>query len=392
LPSFEECIKDKKAFASSFRDIENESNKVHARKIIQGCGDKTVIVNPPYPAFTTEELDAIYDLPFTRLPHPKYSKRGVVPAYEMIRHSVSIHRGCFGGCAFCTLVAHQGKFIASRSEASVIREAEAITRMPDFRGHISDLGAPSANMYRMQGFNSGICARCTRPSCIFPSICKNLDTNHRPLTELYRKVAAVRGVNKVTIGSGIRYDLIAGRTEEEDRKFGLTEYTRNLVKHHVSGRLKVAPEHTSDAVLRIMRKPPFRVFREFSNKFNEINKEFGLNQQLVPYFISSHPGSRLPDMARLALETKSMGFRLEQVQDFTPTPMTLASVIYWSGIHPFTGESVYTARTKQEKLDQRQFFFWYIPENRQAIRKSLVKLGETDLAEQLLGRKEWRKK
>jgi len=298
---------------------------------------------------------------------------------------VNIHRGCFGGCSFCTLAMHQGKFIASRSEKSILAEVASITRMPDFKGHITDLGAPSANMYRMQGFDLKVCAKCTRPSCIFPKICLNLNTDHKPLTDIYRKAAAVKGVKKVTIGSGVRYDMLAGRSKEDDKRFGLLEYTRQLVKYNVSGRLKVAPEHTSDAVLKIMRKPSFRLFHDFRKLFNDISKSEGLNQQLIPYFISSHPGSRLQDMANLALETKEMGFRLEQVQDFTPTPMTLSSVIYWTGIHPFTGENVYSPRTKQEKLDQRQFFFWYKPEFRDSIRKSLAKAGENGLADKLIG-------
>ncbi len=386
LPSFTECLNDKKAFARAFREIENESNKMSAKRLIQPTGNVAVIVNPPYPTMTTAEVDAAYDLPYTRLPHPKYNKRGVIPAYEMIRHSVNIHRGCFGGCSFCTLAMHQGKFIASRSEESIMKEVEAVTRMPDFKGYVTDLGAPSANMYRMQGFDLSICAKCNRPSCIFPNICRNLNTDHIPLTELYRKAATVKGVKKVTIGSGVRYDMLVGRTADEDKRFGLTVYTNQLIRNHVSGRLKVAPEHTSDSVLKIMRKPSFRLFHDFRKVFDAINREAGLKQQLIPYFISSHPGSRLQDMARLALETRDLGFQLEQVQDFTPTPMTLSSVIYWSGIHPFTGETVYTPRSKQDKLDQRQFFFWYKPENKDAIRRTLVKIGENKLADALLGK------
>ena len=385
LPSFDQCLRDKAAFARAFREIENESNKKIAKRLIQCSGTKAVVVNPPYPVMTTAEIDAAYDLPYTRLPHPRYKKRGVIPAYEMIRHSVNIHRGCFGGCSFCTLAMHQGKFIASRSEHSIMAEVEKITGMPDFKGYITDLGAPSANMYRMQGFDQDLCAKCSRPSCLFPKICNNLNTDHKPLIQLYQRADSVKGVKKVTIGSGIRYDMLVGRSKEDDRRFSLTAYTQQLVKHHVSGRLKVAPEHTSDAVLKIMRKPPFKVFHDFKKVFENINRDEGLNQQLIPYFISSHPGSRLQDMAQLAIETREMGFQLEQVQDFTPTPMTLSSVIYWSGIHPFTGEPVYTPRTKEEKLAQRQFFFWYKPENKDSIRKTLVKLGENKLADSLLG-------
>ncbi|HPT15142.1 MAG TPA: YgiQ family radical SAM protein, partial [Bacteroidales bacterium] len=348
LPSFEQCIKNKKDFAGAFRIIETESNKVSAKRLVQRTGTKAVIVNPPYPTMTTAEVDAAYDLPYTRLPHPKYNKRGAIPAYEMIRHSVNIHRGCFGGCSFCALAMHQGKFIASRSERSVVGEVKAITQMPDFKGHITDLGAPSANMYRMQGFDLNICAKCSRPSCIFPKICNNLNISHKPLTNLYRKAAEVQGVKKVTIGSGVRYDLLVGRSKEDDKRFGLSDYVRQLVKYHISGRLKVAPEHTSDNVLKIMRKPSFILFNDFRKVFENINLAEGLKQQLIPYFISSHPGSRLTDMADLAVQTKEMGFQLEQVQDFTPTPMTLSSVIYWTGIHPFTGETIFTARSKEE--------------------------------------------
>ncbi len=387
LPSYTACLKDKKAFGESFKHIEQESNKASAKRLIQPSGDKAVIINPPFPLMTSKELDAVYALPYTRLPHPKYKKRGPVPAYEMIRHSVTLHRGCFGGCAFCTLSAHQGKFISSRSEKSILNEVKAITEMPDFSGNVSDLGGPSANMYKMQGFDLDICEKCKRPSCIFPTICNNLNTDHKPLTSLYKQAAAIKGIKKIYVGSGIRYDMLIGRRIEEDKRFGLTDYTRNLVKNHVSGRLKVAPEHTSDHILKIMRKPSFKLFHQFKQTFDKLNSEEGLKQQIIPYFISSHPGSDLNDMAHLACETRELGFHLEQVQDFTPTPLTLASAIYYSGIHPYTGEQVYTARSKQEKEDQRKFFFWYKPENRQWIRQSLAKMGESGLADRLLGGK-----
>ena len=387
LPSYTACLKDKKAFGESFKHIEQESNKASARRLIQHTGEQAVVINPPFPLMTSDELDAVYALPYTRLPHPKYKKRGVVPAYEMIRHSVTMHRGCFGGCAFCTLSAHQGKFISSRSETSILHEVEAISKMPDFNGNVSDLGGPSANMYKMQGFDLDICEKCKRPSCIFPSICNNLNTDHKPLTSLYKKASAIKGIRKIYIGSGIRYDMLVGRSAADDKRFGLTEYTRNLVKNHVSGRLKVAPEHTSDYILKIMRKPTFKLFHQFKQTFDELNKQEGLRQQIIPDFISSHPGSRLSDMAHLACETRELGFQLEQVQDFTPTPLTLASAIYYSGIHPYTGEQVYTARSRQEKEEQRKFFFWYKPENRQWIRQSLAKIGEPALADQLLSGK-----
>lgn len=385
LPSHEECLKDKSAFARSFKPIEQESNRTTAKTLVQSAAGFDIIVNPPQPLIGEKALDAVYDLPYTRLPHPKYRKRGEIPAYEMIHHSVTMHRGCFGGCAFCTLSVHQGKFIASRSEASILKEVEAITRMPDFKGHVTDLGGPSANMYRMQGHDLSICAKCLRPSCLFPSICKNLNTDHNPITSVYKKAAAVKGIKKITIGSGVRYDMLVSRKDVDPRKLGLEEYTRQLIGHHVSGRLKVAPEHTSDEVLKIMRKPSFKLFHQFRQQFDEVNRKIGLKQQLIPYFISSHPGSKMKDMANLAVETKELGFQLEQVQDFTPTPMTLASVIYYSGIHPFSGEAVYTAHSKDEKLEQRQFFFWYKPENRQMIRKNLSRIGEEKLADRLLG-------
>ncbi len=385
LPSYTACLHDKKAFGESFKHIEQESNKASAKRLIQHSGEQAVVINPPFPLMISAELDAVYALPYTRLPHPKYKKRGTVPAYEMIRHSVTMHRGCFGGCAFCTLSAHQGKFISSRSEKSILNEVKSITEMPDFSGNVSDLGGPSANMYKMQGFDLDICEKCKRPSCIFPAICNNLNTDHKPLTNLYKQAAAIKGIKKIYIGSGIRYDMLTGRSPEEDKKFGLTDYTRNLVKYHVSGRLKVAPEHTSDHILKIMRKPSFKLFHQFKQTFDKLNQQEGLRQQIIPYFISSHPGSNITDMAHLACETREMGFQLEQVQDFTPTPLTLASAIYYSGIHPYTGEQVFTARNRQEKEDQRKFFFWYKPENRQWIRQSLAKMGESSLADRLLG-------
>ncbi len=384
LPSYTACLNDRKAFGEAFKHIEQESNKASAKRLIQPSGDKAVIINPPFPLMTTAELDAVYALPFTRLPHPKYKKRGTVPAYEMIRHSVTMHRGCFGGCAFCTLSAHQGKFISSRSEKSIIAEVENIAKMPDFSGNVSDLGGPSANMYLMQGFDLDMCEKCKRPSCIFPSICNNLNTDHKPLTSLYKKAAAVKGIKKIYVGSGIRYDMLTGRSAEDDKRFGLTDYTRNLVKNHVSGRLKVAPEHTSDHILKIMRKPSFKLFHQFKLTFDKLNREEGLRQQIIPYFISSHPGSDLNDMAQLACETRELGFQLEQVQDFTPTPLTLASAIYYSGINPYTGEQVFTARSRQEKEDQRRFFFWYKQENRQWIKQTLSRMGEPALADRLL--------
>ena len=375
LASHEECLKDKKTYASNFKDVEIESNKKKANRLLQDVGDYTLYINPPYPTMTESQIDASFDLPYTRLPHPKYAKRGVIPAYEMIRHSVNIHRGCFGGCAFCTISAHQGKFVASRSKASIMKEVKQVTEMEDFKGYISDLGGPSANMYRMKGKDESLCEKCVRPTCIQPNICKNLDTNHHPLIELYKEVDKIPAVKKATIGSGIRYDLFL-TNEDPSGKLGYDEYFEQLMKRHVSGRLKVAPEHSSDEVLRLMRKPSFNLFVKLKKKFDKVNEKHHLNQQLIPYFISSHPACTLVDMAELAVKTKELGYRLEQVQDFTPTPMTLATEIYYSGYDPYSLKPVFVAKTKQEKLDQQRFFFWYKPENRQYVKNALRKIGK----------------
>ncbi len=375
LASHEDCLKDKKTYASNFKNVEIESNKKHANRLLQDVGNYTLYINPPYPTMTEQQIDASFDLPYTRLPHPKYAKRGVIPAYEMIRHSVNIHRGCFGGCAFCTISAHQGKFVASRSKKSIMREVKQVVEMEDFKGYISDLGGPSANMYRMKGKDESLCEKCVRPTCIQPNICKNLDTNHHPLIELYKEVDKMPQVKKATIGSGIRYDLFL-TNEDPSGKLGYDEYFEQLMKRHVSGRLKVAPEHSSDEVLRLMRKPSFNLFVKLKKRFDKVNEKYNLNQQLIPYFISSHPACTLVDMAELAVKTKELGYRLEQVQDFTPTPMTLATEIYYSGYDPYTLKPVYVAKTKQEKLDQQRFFFWYKPENRQYVKNALRKIGK----------------
>ncbi len=387
INSHEECLRQKKSFAANFKIIEQESNKVQARRIVQKIGKRTLVVNTPYPVMTEDEIDASFDLPYTRLPHPKYKKRGAIPAYEMIRHSINMHRGCFGGCSFCTISAHQGKFVASRSEKSILKEVEAVTQMPDFKGYISDMGGPSANMYKMKGVHQGICDSCVRSSCIFPKVCSNLDTNHHPMSEIYRKAAEHPKVKKAFVGSGIRYDMLVDRPAEETKKNGYNEYIDQVVKNHVSGRLKVAPEHTSEPVLKQMRKPSFAHFHTFKKKFDQANQKAGLKQQLIPYFISSHPASTAVEMAELAVDTKELGFRLEQVQDFTPTPMTLATVIYYSGIDPYTMKPVYTARTKSEKLNQQRFFFWYKRENWQWIRNTLDKMNRPDLSSKLLSNK-----
>lgn len=372
------CLKDKKAYASNFKHIETESNRYDADRLVQANGSQYVVVNPPYQPLTQGELDAAMDLPFTRLPHPKY-KNKTIPAYEMIKFSVNLHRGCFGGCAFCTISAHQGKFVVSRSKASILREVRQIVNMPDFKGYISDLGGPSANMYEMQGMDMDICKQCKRPSCIFPNVCFNLNTDHTPLLEVYRAVDKVPGVKKSFIGSGIRYDLFLTDAKDKKSNASHAEYARELITKHVSGRLKVAPEHSSDRVLKLMRKPSFDYFYQFKHEFDRINQQNNLNQQLIPYFISSHPACKPEDMAELAVATKKMNFKLEQVQDFTPTPMTLATEIYYSGYHPYTLEKVYTTKTKEEKLDQRKFFFWYKQEYKRDIHKMLIQANRKDL-------------
>ena len=357
LFSYEDCLKDKRKQAMNFRIIEEESNKyASSTRLFQKTGDRTIVVNPPYPPATTQEIDAWYDLPYTRLPHPKY-KNKVIPAFEMIKFSVTIHRGCFGGCAFCTISAHQGKQIVSRSCESVLKEVECITKMPEFKGYVSDLGGPSANMYQMKGKDLSICRTCKKPSCIFPGICANLLTDHTPLLNLYRQSATIPGVKKICIGSGIRYDLLLYKSKNEVFNRASQQYMKTLITQHVSGRLKVAPEHTENNVLNIMRKPSFKAFEKFKEIFDRINAKYRLNQQLIPYFISSHPGCSDHDMAELAVKTKKMGFHLEQIQDFTPSPMTLASEIYYTGYHPYTLEKIPCARSRSEKMHQRQFFF-----------------------------------
>ena len=382
LYSHEECLADKKKQAANFRHIEEESNKLHAQRIVQRVGSQTVVVNPPYPPLTEAELDHSFDLPYTRLPHPKYKGKRI-PAYDMIKFSVNIHRGCFGGCAFCTISAHQGKFIVSRSKESILREVKAIMELPDFKGYLSDLGGPSANMYRMKGNDATLCSRCKRPSCIHPKVCPNLNTDHRPLLDIYHAVDALPGIKRSFIGSGVRYDLLLHRSADEAINQSTREYTRELISRHVSGRLKVAPEHTSDEVLQMMRKPSFTLFEEFKRLFDRINREEGLRQQLIPYFISSHPGCHAEDMAELAVITRRLDFHLEQVQDFTPTPMTVSTETWYTGYHPYTLKPVFSAKRPQEKLAQHQFFFWYKPEERQKIINELRRMGRQELIDQL---------
>jgi uncharacterized radical SAM protein YgiQ len=385
LACHEDCLAEKKVYARNFKYIEQESNKQYARRLTQDIGEQTLVINPPYQTMKEAEIDASFDLPYTRLPHPKYAKRGAIPAYEMIKFSINMHRGCFGGCSFCTISAHQGKMIASRSKESIMKEVEQVTQMEDFRGYISDLGGPSANMYKMKGKDQAICDRCVSPSCIHPVVCHNLDTDHKPMMEIYREVAAHPSVKKAIVSSGIRYDLFIGKAPEDDVKNGYSAYLEQLATYHVSGRLKVAPEHTSDDVLRLMRKPSFRYFRQFKDKFDAICEKKGLNQEMIPYFISSHPGCETKDMADLAAETKELGFQLEQVQDFTPTPMTLATEIYYSGYHPYTLKEIGTARSMEQKTQQRRFFFWYKHENHTWIEKALRQAKMERLIPRLLG-------
>lgn len=390
LHSHERCLQDKRCQAENFRQVEEQSNMLHASRIIQPYSlysssispQQAVVVNPPFPPMSTAELDASFDLPYTRLPHPKYKGKRI-PAYDMIKFSVNIHRGCFGGCAFCTISAHQGKFISSRSKESILKEVKQVTQMPGFKGYLSDLGGPSANMYGMHGRNQAACSKCRRPSCIHPQICPNLNTSHQPLIDLYRAVDALPGIKRSFIGSGVRYDLLLHKSSDETISHAARDYTRELITRHVSGRLKVAPEHTSDQVLHFMRKPSFRLFQEFKKIFDRINREEHLNQQIIPYFMSSHPGCREVDMAELAVETKQLDFHLEQVQDFTPTPMTVATETWYTGYDPYTLETVFSAKSPREKLAQRQYFFWYKPEERRNIEQSLRRINRTDLIAKL---------
>ena len=384
LNSHEECVQNKRAQAENFKHIEEESNKIHAQRLIQKVDHQYAVVNPPYPTLTTNEIDAYYDLPYTRVPHLKYKGKRI-PAYEMIKFSVNIHQGCFGGCAFCTISAHQGKFVACRSKESILSEVKKVIDMPDFKGYLSDLGGPSANMYGMSGKNHKACEHCKRPSCIHPQICPNLNTDHSKLLEIYHAVDALPGIKKSFVSSGVRYDLLLHTSKDAKTNEAAQRYTRELIKNHVSGRLKVAPEHTSDHVLQLMRKPSLKQFEQFKQLFDEINQEENLKQQLIPYFISSHPGCHAADMADLAVKTKKLNFQLEQVQDFTPTPMTVSTETWYTGYDPYTLEPVFSAKSPKDKLAQRQFFFWYKPEERQNIERELRKIGKQELIQGLLG-------
>lgn len=386
LNSFEECLKNKKAQAQNFKHIEQQSNRYEGAVLWQKHGNKMVKVNPMNAPMSTEQIDASFDLPYTRLPHPRY-KGKTIPAFEMIKFSVNLHRGCFGGCSFCTISAHQGKFIASRSKESIIREVKQVTAMPDFKGYLSDLGGPSANMYMMSGKDINICKKCMKPSCLHPNPCPNLNTDHSALLDIYKSVDALPKIKKSFIGSGVRYDLSMHHTGNAAIDRINAKYNEELITNHVSGRLKVAPEHTCDHVLNIMRKPSFSLYYDFKKFFDRVNRVNGLKQQLIPYFISSHPNCHEIDMAELAIETKNLNMHLEQIQDFTPTPMTLSTEIYYTGYHPYTGERIYTASTKEDKLAQRQYFFWYDKTYKQSILKSLRRLHRNDLINKLFPQK-----
>ena len=388
LNSHEACLKDKRKQAENFKHIEEEANKVHAQRLLQEVDGMYAVVNPPYPTLTTQELDATFDLPYTRLPHPKYKNKRI-PAYEMIKFSVNMHQGCFGGCSFCTISAHQGKFVVCRSKESILKEVKKVAQMPDFKGYLSDLGGPSANMYGMAGRNKKACEVCKRPSCINPEICPNLNTDHSKLIEIYRAVDALPEIKKSFIGSGVRYDLLLHKSKDKKVNDAAMEYTKELIRHHVSGRLKVAPEHTSDEVLRSMRKPSFTQFEEFKRIFDKINKEENLRQQIIPYFMSSHPACKEADMADLAVRTKRLDFHLEQIQDFTPTPMTVSTEAWYTGYDPYTLEPVFSAKTPKDKNNQRLFFFWYKKEERQNIERELRKIGRSELINELYSSNDW---
>lgn len=386
LHDFIDCKKNKRCQSENFKHIEQQSNRYSGATLWQVHDSYVIKVNPMNPPMTTEEIDESFDLPYTRLPHPRY-KGKVIPAYEMIKFSVNMHRGCFGGCAFCTISAHQGKFIASRSSQSILNEVKSIIGMSDFKGYISDLGGPSANMYMMGGKDLSICKQCLRPSCLHPKPCKNLNTDHSHLLNIYTQVDSLPQIKKSFIGSGVRYDLSMHNTGNPEIDRVNAKYNEELIKNHVSGRLKVAPEHTCDHVLNIMRKPSFSQFYDFKRIFDKVNRVYGLKQQLIPYFISSHPGCREIDMAELAVESRNLNMHLEQVQDFTPTPMTLATEIYYTGIHPYTGERVFVATDKNEKLAQRKYFFWYDKKYQNDIILSLKRLHKPDLIQRLFNGK-----
>ena len=354
LNSYERCCNDKKAFAENFHVIETYANMKNPPVLVEPVGEGFVQINPTWPPATQQEMDSFWDLPFTKLPHPRYKGKHI-PAYEMIKFSVNTHRGCFGGCNFCTIAAHQGKFIQSRSEDSILKEVAGLKSLPGFAGNISDIGAPTANMYGMTGKDRSLCDKCRRKSCLFPSPCRNMDRSHARLLALYDRIAKIKGIRHAYIGSGIRYDLFL------DEKGFIDEtsypYFKSLVLEHTSGRLKVAPEHTEDEVLKLMAKPSFRLFERLRLEFDAVVASSGKKCELVPYFISAHPGCGMREMKRLASNPALRGLYMDQVQDFTPTPMTTSSVMFYTGLDPKNLQKVFVERDIERKREQKSFFF-----------------------------------
>ncbi|GAB4278331.1 MAG: YgiQ family radical SAM protein [Marinilabiliales bacterium] len=383
LHSFNKLLNDKKLYAENFKIIETESNKYEQNGFIQEYDEGYINVNPPYPPLSQDEIDNIYALPFNRLPHPRYKNKPPIPAYDMIKHSITSHRGCFGGCSFCTISMHQGRFISSRSKNSIIDEINKVTKLPDFKGYISDIGGPSANMYKMQAVNYDICKKCKRQSCIYPSICNNLNADHSSLNDLLESAKKQKNIKKIFIGSGIRYDLIYNQNNDKYRKSGY-EYLKNVIIHHTSGRLKVAPEHSSEKILKLIRKPSFELFEKLVKDFNFITKSNKLKYQIIPYLISNHPDSTVEDMAELIIKLKKLKIYPEQVQSFTPTPMTLSTTMFYTGINPYTKKNVYINNNKIENQLQQKMLLWYKPGNMKEIIKDLKKLKKSNIINLIL--------
>ena len=367
LPSYEEVLADKQAFAEATRIIHNETNPFNARGLVQFHSERAVVCNPPRFPISRDAMDRIYGLPYTRRPHPSYTEP--IPASDMIKDSVTIMRGCFGGCTFCSITAHQGRIIQSRSRDSILSEIEQMTEDPEFKGIVSDIGGPTANMYEMKCTKPEVEAICRRQSCVHPKVCKLLGTDHGPLVQLMKDAREVKGVKKVMVASGIRMDL-ARRSPE---------YMRELTRHHVGGLLKVAPEHTDPTVLNMMRKPSGDDFEQFAEAFNRESKEAGKKQHLVPYFIASHPGSDLNAMIHLAVMLKRTGYRPDQVQDFIPAPLDVATTMYYTGLDPFTKKPVHIATHLRDRKLQRALMQFFKPENYFEVRKALVQAKRTDL-------------
>ena len=355
LRSFKEAQKDKRVFVENFNVIETEANRVNASQLVEPVDNgRYVYVNPPQPLLTSEELDSYYALLYTKLPHPRYKDKHI-PAYEMIKHSITTHRGCFGGCSFCTIAAHQGKHIQSRSEESILMEIEKLAQMPGFTGNLSDVGAPTANMYGMGGMDETVCGKCFRKSCLFPKMCPNLRHSHWRLLKLYERIGKIPGIKHAYIGSGIRYDLFLDEKGFLDNSS--EKYLTELIVNHTSGRLKVAPEHTQDSVLKQMNKPSFKLFETLKREFDRVVKSSRIKCELVPYFISSHPGCSIKEMELLSQKNVLKGVYMDQVQDFTPTPMTKSSVSYYSGLDPKTLQPLFVERNSQGKKLQKSYFF-----------------------------------